>query len=42
MGDSGGPASPPNGDAGGGRMPGQIVHFEISADDTAKGREFWG
>ena len=23
-------------------MPGQIVHFEIPADDTAKGREFWG
>jgi len=22
-------------------MPGQIVHFEIRADDTAKGREFW-
>ena len=22
-------------------MPGQIVHFEIPADDTAKGREFW-
>ena len=23
-------------------MSGQIVHFEIPADDTAKGREFWG
>jgi predicted enzyme related to lactoylglutathione lyase len=23
-------------------MPGKIVHFEIPADDTAKGREFWG
>jgi predicted enzyme related to lactoylglutathione lyase len=23
-------------------MPGQIVHYEIPADDTAKGREFWG
>ena len=23
-------------------MPGQIVHFEIPADDTAQGREFWG
>jgi uncharacterized protein len=23
-------------------MAGQIVHFEIPADDTAKGREFWG
>ena len=23
-------------------MPGQIVHFEIPADDTAKGREFGG
>ena len=23
-------------------MPGQIVHFEIPADDTAKGREFRG
>ena len=23
-------------------MPGQIVHFEIPADDTAKSREFWG
>jgi predicted enzyme related to lactoylglutathione lyase len=23
-------------------VPGQIVHFEIPADDTAKGREFWG
>ena len=23
-------------------MPGQIVHFEIPADDTAKAREFWG
>ncbi len=22
-------------------MAGQIVHFEIPADDTAKGREFW-
>src|SRR5204862_746709 len=26
----------------GGRMPGEIVHFEIPADDTAKAREFWG
>src|ERR687888_292264 len=23
-------------------MPGQIVHFEIPADDTTKGLEFWG
>lgn len=23
-------------------MAGQIVHFEIPADDTGKGREFWG
>jgi len=23
-------------------MAGQIVHIEIPADDTAKGREFWG
>jgi predicted enzyme related to lactoylglutathione lyase len=23
-------------------VPGQIVHFEIPADDTEKGREFWG
>jgi len=23
-------------------MPGQVVHCEIPADDTAKGREFWG
>ena len=23
-------------------MPGQIVHIEIPADDTAKSREFWG
>jgi predicted enzyme related to lactoylglutathione lyase len=23
-------------------MPGQVVHLEILADDTAKGREFWG
>ncbi len=23
-------------------MPGDIVHFEIPADDTAKAREFWG
>ena len=23
-------------------MPGQIVHLEIPADDTAVGREFWG
>jgi len=23
-------------------MSGQIVHFEIPADDTAKAREFWG
>jgi predicted enzyme related to lactoylglutathione lyase len=23
-------------------MPGQPAHFEIPADDTAKGREFWG
>jgi uncharacterized protein len=25
-----------------GLMPGQIVHLEISSDDTAKAREFWG
>jgi hypothetical protein len=29
-------------DVRGGAMPGQPVHFEIPADDTAKGREFWG
>ena len=23
-------------------MAGEIVHFEIPADDTAEGREFWG
>jgi predicted enzyme related to lactoylglutathione lyase len=23
-------------------MPGQIVHIESPADDTGKGREFWG
>jgi predicted enzyme related to lactoylglutathione lyase len=23
-------------------MPGQVVHIEIPADDTAKAREFWG
>jgi predicted enzyme related to lactoylglutathione lyase len=23
-------------------MSGQIVHFEIPADDTASGRSFWG
>ena len=23
-------------------MPGQIVHFEIPADDTERGRAFWG
>ena len=23
-------------------MPGQIVHFEIPADDTSTSREFWG
>ena len=23
-------------------MPGQPVHFEIPADDTAQGRQFWG
>jgi predicted enzyme related to lactoylglutathione lyase len=23
-------------------MPGQLVHFEIPADDTAEAREFWG
>ena len=23
-------------------MPGEIVHIEIPADDTAKSREFWG
>jgi uncharacterized protein len=23
-------------------MPTQIVHFEIPADDTARGRQFWG
>ena len=23
-------------------MPGQIVHLEIPADDTAQSREFWG
>jgi predicted enzyme related to lactoylglutathione lyase len=23
-------------------MPGQIVHFEIPADDTGKARAFWG
>jgi predicted enzyme related to lactoylglutathione lyase len=23
-------------------MPGQFVHMEIPADDTSKGKEFWG
>jgi predicted enzyme related to lactoylglutathione lyase len=23
-------------------MPGQVVHVEFPADDTAQGREFWG
>jgi predicted enzyme related to lactoylglutathione lyase len=23
-------------------MPGHIVHFELPADDTEKGREVWG
>jgi predicted enzyme related to lactoylglutathione lyase len=23
-------------------MPGEVVHLEIPADDTAKAREFWG
>ncbi len=23
-------------------MPGQVVHLEIPADDTEKGRQFWG
>ena len=23
-------------------MPGEIVHIEIPADDTAQAREFWG
>ena len=23
-------------------MPGQIVHYELPADDTGKAREFWG
>src|SRR5918999_5184816 len=36
------PRPPPNADATGGAMPGQVVHLEIPADDTAKGREFWG
>src|SRR5690349_25042982 len=26
----------------GANVAGQIVHIEIPADDTAKGREFWG
>src|SRR5215216_3694280 len=29
-------------DAKGVAMPGQPAHFEIPADDTAKGRQFWG
>jgi hypothetical protein len=29
-------------DARGVAMPGQPVHFEIPADDTTKGRQFWG
>src|SRR5262245_6676266 len=29
-------------DPRGGHMPGQIVHLEIPADDTARSREFWG
>src|SRR5215218_3730652 len=29
-------------DARGVAMPGQPAHFEIPADDTAKGRQFWG
>src|SRR5438874_5172502 len=35
-------ASPPDDDSRGERMPGEIVHIEIPADDTEKGREFWG
>ena len=40
----GGALSPPPADdeGGGGRMPGQIVHIEIPADDTEQGREFYG
>src|SRR6202165_492000 len=37
-----GPGPPPNNVARGALMPGHIVHFEIPADDTEKGREFWG
>src|ERR1700730_10495062 len=33
--------APPD-DAKGGVMPGQIVHIEIPADDTAKSEQFWG
>src|SRR5207253_2819982 len=34
-------SSPPDNDARGGRMPGEIVHIEIPADDTEKRGE-WG
>jgi predicted enzyme related to lactoylglutathione lyase len=34
--------SPPNDDSRGEAMPGQVVQVEIPADDTARGREFWG
>jgi len=36
------PRLPPNDDARGGALPGQVVHLEIPADDTGKAREFWG
>ena len=32
----------PNHDSRGEAMPGQVVHVEIPADDTARGSEFWG
>src|SRR5207245_10138616 len=40
--DRGGAGASPDDHARGAAMPGRIVHFEIPADDTAKGREFWG
>src|SRR5918999_684050 len=34
--------APPSDDERRGDMPGQMVHVEIPAGDTAKAREFWG
>jgi predicted enzyme related to lactoylglutathione lyase len=31
----------PENETRGGPMPGQLVHYEIPTDDTAKSREFW-